>query len=316
MKSIFQVMIAIAVPTLVLVGTWQPAATVLAAEKDKGSSADVPAVQVMVVRAAQRSFPHEINVTGYLVAREEAIVNLVPDYKVSEVDKGEGDWVKSGDLLAKATPPNPGPGVPPQAADRRPPTLDVKAPEAGIVTRSTAMVGLVGSATAEPLFRIAVNGDIELDAEVGSIYVPMVVRGQRARIIVEESGRWLNGQVRLAPGAVDQRQRGQARVSFERDPKLRIGMFVRGTITAGSSEGISIPNSAVFHTTEGTKVQVVRNNAVETRKVQVGVSQATDVEIVNGLKEGELVVANAGSSLRDGSKVIPVDADSQQMGRN
>jgi HlyD family secretion protein len=316
MKSIFQVMIAIAVPAFVLMGTWQPAATVLAAEKDKGSSADVPAVQVMVVRAAQRSFPHEINVTGYLVAREEAIVNLVPDYKVSEVDKGEGDWVKSGDLLAKATPPNPGPGAPPQAADRRPPTLDVKAPEAGILTRSTAMVGLVGSATADPLFRIAVNGDIELDAEVGSLYVPMISRGQRARVIIEESGRWLNGQVRLAPGAVDQKQRGRARVSFERDPKLRIGMFVRGTITAGSSEGISIPNSAVFHTTEGTKVQVVRNNAVETRKVQVGVSQVTDVEIVNGLKEGELVVANAGSSLRDGSKVIPVDADSQQMGRN
>jgi len=28
------------------------------------------------------------------------------------------------------------------------------------------------------------------------------------------------------------------------------------------------------------------------------------------------VVANAGSSLRDGSKVIPVEADTQRMGRN
>jgi hypothetical protein len=93
-------------------------------------------------------------------------------------------------------------------------------------------------------------------------------------------------------------------------------MFVRGTITAGSSEGLSIPNTAVFHTSEGTKVQVVRDNTVETRKVQVGVSKVTDVEIVNGLKEGELVVANAGSSLRDGSKVIPVEVDSQSMGRN
>ena len=320
MKSIFQVVITVAVPASVLAGAsfalegaWQPVATVLAAEKEKGSSPDV---QVTVVRATQRSFPNEINVTGYLVARDEAVVNLMPDYSVSEVLKGEGDWVKSGEVLSKVTPPNAGQGLPSQGTDRRPATLDLKAPEAGIVTSCTAVVGLVGSATAEPLFRIAASGDIELDAEVGSIYVPMIARGQRARVIIEETGRWLNGTVRLAPGAVDQKQLGRARVSFERDPKLRIGMFVRGTITAGSSEGLSIPNSAVFHTSEGTKVQVVRDNTVETRKVQVGVSQVTEVEIVNGLKEGELVVANAGSSLRDGSKVIPVEADTQRMGRN
>jgi HlyD family secretion protein len=320
MKSILQVMIAAAVPALVLAGgsfslpeAWQPLGTVLAAEKEKGSSSNV---QVTVVRATQRSFPNEINMTGYLAARDEAVVNLIPDYTVSEVLKGEGDWVKSGEVLAKATPPSAGQSLPGQAADRRPATLDLKAPEAGIVTRSTAVVGLVGSATAGPLFRIVASGDIEFDAEIGSIYVPMIARGQRARIIIEETGRWLNGTVRLAPGAVDQNQRGRARVSFERDPKLKIGMFARGTITAGSSEGLSIPNAAVFHTTEGTKVQVVRDNTVETRKVQVGVSKVSDVEIVNGLKEGELVVANAGSSLRDGSKVIPVEVDSQSMGRN
>jgi HlyD family secretion protein len=316
MKSILRVMIAAAVPALVLAGgsfslpeAWQPLGTVLAADS-------FPDARVTVVRATQRSFPNEINMTGYLAARDEAVVNLIPDYTVSEVLKGEGDWVKSGEVLAKATPPSAGQSLPGQAADRRPATLELKAPEAGIVTNCTAVVGLVGSATAEPLFRIAASGDIELDAEIGSIYVPMIARGQRARVIIEETGRWLNGTVRLAPGAVDQKQRGRARVSFERDPKLKIGMFVRGTITAGSSEGLSIPNTAIFHTSDGTKVQVVRDNTVETRKVQVGVSKVSDVEIVNGLKEGELVVANAGSSLRDGSKVIPVEVDSQSIGRN
>jgi HlyD family secretion protein len=318
MKSILQVMIAAAVPALVVAGelfalpeAWQPLATVLAAEKSSS-----PDVQVTVVRATQRSFPNEINVTGYLAARDEAVVSLMPGYSVSEVLKGEGDWVESGEVLARATPPNAGQGLPSQGPDRRSATLDLKAPEVGIVTSCTAVVGLVGSATAQPLFRIAASGDIELDAEVGSIYVPMIARGQRARVMIEETGRWLNGTVRLAPGAVDQNQRGRARVSFERDPKLKIGMFVRGTIMAGSSEGLSIPNTAVFHTGEGTTVQVVRNNTVETRKVQVGVSQITEVEIVNGLEEGELVVANAGSSLRDGSKVIPIEVDSQSMGRN
>jgi hypothetical protein len=167
MKSILQVMIAAAVLALVLAGgspeAWQPLGTVLAAEKSSS-----PDVQVTVVRATQRSFPNEINVTGYLAARDEAVVSLMPGYSVSEVLKGEGDWVKSGEVLARATPLNAGQGLPSQGADRPPATLDLKAPETGIVTSCTAVVGLVGSPTAEPLFRIAVSGDIELDAEVGS----------------------------------------------------------------------------------------------------------------------------------------------------
>ena len=38
-------------------------------------------------------------------------------------------------------------------------------------------------------------------------------------------------------------------------------------------------------------------------------------KIREGLREGDLIVANAGSSLRDGDKVNPVMADTLQLGQ-
>ena len=120
----------------------------------------------------------------------------------------------------------------------------------------------------------------------------------------------------LVPAVIDQRtQLGRARISLERDPSLRLGMFARATIDANRSCGISVPRSAVRYRTGGTSVQVVRNDAIETRLVQVGFHSDNDTEIRSGLQEGDMVVANAGSSLRDGDKVTPIVADAARVGQ-
>ena len=85
-------------------------------------------------------------------------------------------------------------------------------------------------------------------------------------------------------------------------------MFARATVNADRSCGISVPNSAVTYRTGGTSVQVVRNNVIETRSIKVGIHSDTDTEVQSGLREGDLVVANAGTSLSDGDKVKPIDA--------
>jgi multidrug efflux pump subunit AcrA (membrane-fusion protein) len=92
-------------------------------------------------------------------------------------------------------------------------------------------------------------------------------------------------------------------------------MFARATIDADRSCGISVPRSGVQYRTEGPRVQIVRDNVIETRVVKVGFHSDMDIEIRDGLREGDLIVANAGSSLRDGDRVIPVVADALQLGR-
>jgi RND family efflux transporter MFP subunit len=192
------------------------------------------------------------------------------------------------------------------------PTL--KAPTAGLITKSTAAIGATASPVpGEPLFRIAAGNEIELEVEVPSIHALELRPGQMARVELE-NGRELIGRVRLSPAEIDPRtQLGRARISLQADPPLPVGMFGRAAISASRSCGLSVPTSALLYRTGGTRVQVVRDATIKTVSVQVGLHSDTDTEIVEGLREGDVVVANAGASLREGDKVTPVFADDSQQ---
>jgi len=139
--------------------------------------------------------------------------------------------------------------------------------------------------------------------------VPKLETRQSVRIVTEDN-RDLTGRVRTLPAQIEpQTQLGRVRISVEPHPALRVGEFARATINASRSCGVSVPKAAVLHRTEGTSVQVVRGNVVETRRVRVGLFSDSAAEILEGVAEGELVVANAGTSLHDGDKVKPTLQD-------
>jgi hypothetical protein len=89
---------------------------------------------------------------------------------------------------------------------------------------------------------------------------------------------------------------------------LRIGAFGRATIDLGRSCSPTVPLSAVLYGSDGTVVQVVRDNRVETRTVTVGLIQTGQAEITEGLNEGDVVVTRAGAFLKDGDRVRAVTA--------
>jgi HlyD family secretion protein len=267
------------------------------------------APQVIVARAVNACFSATVRTTGFLVARDEALVNLdTPGLRVVEVLANEGDRVTSAQVLARLARDGPDAGAP-QAGS----SATLKAPAAGLITKSTAVVGAVASPLqTEPLFRIATGNEIELEVEVPSIHVIEVSPGQTARVELE-NGRQSIGRVRLPPAEVNPRtQLGQARISLEADPSLQVGMFGRAAINANRSCGLSVPSSAILYRTGGTRVQVVSHATIQTRSVQVGLHSDTDTEILDGLHEGDVVVANAGASLREGDKIKAIFADGSQ----
>jgi hypothetical protein len=62
----------------------------------------------------------------------------------------------------------------------------------------------------------------------------------------------------------------------------------------------------VLYGPSGSVVQVVRDGRVETRRVNVGLIASGQVEIREGLANGDSVVARAGAFVRDGDRVRPV----------
>jgi len=247
-------------------------------------------------------FSDLVRVTGFIVPRREAVVGVDQEgFKVSDVLVREGETVTENQELARLTPPpaQPGAGARPSA-----PT-SLRAPAAGLVTEVKTIVGAPASPQAGPMFRISVNNEIELDAEVPAVHMLKLNPGATARIS-RDNAPDLVGRVRLVSPQIDRTtQLGHIRISLTNNPSLKVGMFARANIDAKRSCGVAVPRTAIDHLT----VQVVKGNTVETRRVRTGLVSDTDIEILEGLAEGEIVVADAGSSLHDGDQIKTMFAE-------
>ena len=254
---------------------------------------------VVVTKSSNGCFSDQVRVTGHLVPRREAVVGADQEgSKVTDLFVREGDLVTDNQELARLSPP---PGAP---AGRSGP-VSLRAPGPGLVTEVRTAVGAPASPQAGPMFRISVNNDIELDAEVPAVHLPKLNPGAPARVSRDDAPDMV-GRVRLISPQIDRAtQLGHVRIALTNTPTLKIGMFARASIDAKRSCGVSIPNSAIDHLT----VQVVKANTIETRRVRIGLVTDTDTEITEGLDVGETVVADAGSSLHDGDQVKTVFAD-------
>lgn len=258
---------------------------------------------VVVTKSTNACFSDLVRVTGFIVPRREAVVGVDQEgSKVSDVLVREGEMVADNQELARLTPPPSQPGA--ASGGPKPPT-SLRAPAAGLVTEVHTIVGAPASPQAGPMFRISINNEIELDAEVPSIQMLKLSPGATVRIS-RDNAPDLAGRVRLVSPQVDRTtQLGHIRVSLTNNPSLKVGMFARANIDAKRSCGVAIPHSAIDHLT----VQVVKGNTVETRKVRVGLVSDTSTEILEGLDVGEIVVADAGSSLHDGDQIKTIFAE-------
>jgi multidrug efflux pump subunit AcrA (membrane-fusion protein) len=260
---------------------------------------------VVVTKSTNACFSDLVRVTGFVVPRREAVVGADQEgSKVTDLFVREGDTVTENQELARLSPPPPLPGGP-AGAPRPSAPISLRAPAAGLVTEVRTIVGAPASPQAGPMFRIAVNNEVELDAEVPSVHLPKLNPGATARISRDNAPDMI-GRVRLVSPQIDRAtQLGHVRISLTSNPSLKVGMFARASIDARRSCGVAVPHTAIDHLT----VQVIKGNTVETRKVRIGLVSDTSTEILEGLDVGEIVVADAGSSLHDGDQIKTLFAD-------
>jgi HlyD family secretion protein len=263
-------------------------------------SSDSSERAVTVTAAKNVCFENTISVTGVVAPKKEVLVR--PDregLQISQINAQAGDTVRSGQVLARLIPPEGQPAG----------NVEVQSPVAGLVTSSLAMVGAIVSAQGMPLFQIAEGGEMELVAETPVNTLQTLALNQPAKIEVIGIAQ-LSGKVRLLSAAINPTtQLGQVRLSIGNDTRLRVGAFGRAIIDLGQRCGPAVPLSAVLYGTGGPVVQVVRNNRVEMRRVNVGLVTGGRAEIRDGVSEGETVIARAGAFFHDGDRVRAIAAD-------
>jgi HlyD family secretion protein len=253
---------------------------------------------VTVLKATKSCFNNIVEVSGTVIAREETAVRPERQgLKVAEVLADAGDTVTAGQTLARLTLPEGG-------------MTQVQAPVVGMISSSAAVVGAPASGKGEALFSIIVRGEFDLVGLVPTQDVAKLAINQSARIKVVGAGD-VDGKVRrVAPTIEPNSQLGQVVISVTTNRRLLVNSSGRALIITGRScNNVSVPLTAVLYGPAGTVVQVVRRARVETKRVEVGLMSQGQVEIRDGLAEGDIVVARAGALLREGDPVRPVTSD-------
>jgi HlyD family secretion protein len=251
---------------------------------------------VTVLKAAKSCFANVVEASGVLIPREEIAVRPErPGLKVAEVLSEPGETVTVGQNLARLALPEGG-------------TTNVTAPIAGVIASSSAVIGAFASPKGEALFSIIARGEFDLVGQVAIRDVPKLAADQPARIKIIGAGD-VEGKVRRVATTVEPNsQLGQVFVSVTTDRRLLANAHGRAMITTGQSCGVAVPLTAILYGPAGTVVQVVRRARVETHRVEIGLMSGGQVEIRDGVNEGDIVVARAGALLREGDPVRPVNA--------
>ncbi|WP_375412201.1 efflux RND transporter periplasmic adaptor subunit [uncultured Bradyrhizobium sp.] len=249
---------------------------------------------VTVLKAAKSCFAAIVEVSGILIPKDEAAVR--PDrvgLKVAEVLVEAGETVTAGQALARLTLPEGG-------------VIAVQAPVAGLVSASSAVVGAIASGKGEALFSIIPRSEFDLVGLVPVRDLSKLMVNQTARVKIIGTGE-VDGRVRRVATTVEPNsQLGQVFIALASSRRLLVNSSARAMIETGQSCGVAVPLTAILYGSAGAVVQVVRRDRVETRRVAVGLMSAGQVEIREGLVEGDIVVARAGALLREGDPVRPI----------
>ena len=184
---------------------------------------------------------------------------------------------------------------------------EVKAPADGLVLARNALLGAVVGASAGPLFRIAVDGELELQASVAETHLPRLAGGQKVMVSVPGLDRPVEGAVRLIAPEVNKTTRlGTLYITLPADAPLRTGNFASATVELVRKQALAIPAVSVLFRDGKPYVQKVIEGTVRSTPVTLGVRAGAFVEVVSGIDEGDQIVSRAGVFVSDGDRIAPV----------
>jgi RND family efflux transporter MFP subunit len=183
----------------------------------------------------------------------------------------------------------------------------VVAPDDGVITSRTVVVGQIAQAGSEML-RLLRNNRIEWRAECPEARLPEVQVGQSVKVTTAD-GAQLVGRVRtVAPTVQSGTRTGLVYVDLPKPGNARPGMFARGEIEVSHAQGATLPLASVVVRDGYSYVFVVTGDQkVERRRVETGSVREGRVEIVSGVKDRERVVERGAGFLQDGDRISIAD---------
>ncbi len=183
----------------------------------------------------------------------------------------------------------------------------IRAPISGYVSNRKIKLGQ-SIVESEEAFRITDTNQLVAYLQIPQAELEKFAAGHTATLEVDSmpGHKYAARIARISP-TIDTRNgtfRATATIGNEA-AELAPGMFARFSIAYEKhSEAMVIPLQALVVEDELTSVYIVSNGEVTRRQIETGIESDGQVEVLDGLSDGEQIVVIGQSALRDGSKVL------------
>jgi RND family efflux transporter MFP subunit len=178
----------------------------------------------------------------------------------------------------------------------------ILSPVAGIITGKFIDPGTMAMPGMH-LLTIEDTSRYHLEAEIDESLANQIAPGLDVEIEINALKTKLSGKISDTVPAVDPRSRTfKVYIALPAGANLHSGLYARVKIPVGLKELVLVPDKAVVTKGQLTGVYAVGPDHVVTyRLVRLGMKYGKDVEILSGLKPGDIIITEDVSSVVDGS---------------
>lgn len=163
-----------------------------------------------------------------------------------------------------------------------------------------------------PVFAVVDNSRLELEAMVATADLAPLRPGQRVEFTVNAfpDAKFEGRVIEINPAVQADTRSVKVRIAVNNSSgRLRAGMFAQGeAITGVVREAILIPAAAAYRddrSSTSSYVFTVEGGKAVRREIRIGRERDSTLEIVEGLKPGDVVVAQQSIELAEGVRVEP-----------
>ncbi len=192
----------------------------------------------------------------------------------------------------------------------------IRAPFSGLVgLRNVSAGGFVASNTV--IAKLQQTDPMKIEFAVPERYGRMVLVGSSIRFTLEGDTATYAGTVYAVDPRVDAVTRTvkvRARCG-NKEGRLIPGAFAKVDVRLEKlTDALVVPAEALIPDIQGQKVLLMKGGQAVSARVQLGIRNATSVQLTSGVQPGDSVIVTGLLALRDGAAVRPIPKEAPQAG--
>jgi membrane fusion protein, multidrug efflux system len=236
------------------------------------------------------SFQDQIDTFGTAIANRSFSIRIKKEDLASSIDFDKYPFIKKGEEIAKLTNGE-----------------IIIAPFSGRVGKREITPGILGGENS-----IIANLDdiklLKIDIKLPETYFADIKNGLKVTATTDAYKETFNGSITSVSSRVDPTTRSilvQAKINNP-DEKLIPGMLLNIRVIFNEKSSLSVPEEALLIQGEDKFIFKIENNIIERTNVQIGRRNQNKVEIISGLNENEVILAEGTNKVRPKGKVTIV----------